>query len=331
VDLLRLVQGRLPPSWRVLGKPFVPTLTLRSPDGSLARLPVLRRKSLDPRDVLMLNRSPQDSLAGTFVTAPFLSRRTRELLRQAGASYADASGNLRIVLDRPGLYVETEGAQKDPGREPRPLASLKGPAAARVVRALCDVRPPYGVRRLAEIAKAAPSSVTRVVGLLEKEALVTRGSRDQIAELDWAGLIQRWAQDYQLLSSNQAVTFLAPRGLAPLTDGLRAFKGRIAVTGSLAAGRRAPVAPARIAMLYVDDPSRAARSLGLRPAEAGANVMLLQPLDDVAFARTWMEAGVTYAALSQVAADLLTAPGRAPSEGEELLAWMKKNPNAWRT
>ena len=83
MDLLRLVQGRLPPSWRVLGKPFVPTLTLRSPDGSMARLAVLRRKSLDPRDVLMLSRSPQDSLAGTFVTAPFLSRRTRELLRQA--------------------------------------------------------------------------------------------------------------------------------------------------------------------------------------------------------------------------------------------------------
>jgi hypothetical protein len=328
---LALLQSRLPPSWRVLGKPFASTLTLRAPDGSTARLPVLRRKSLDPRDVVILGRSPQETLAGTLVTAPFLSRRTRELLTQAGASYADASGNLRIVLDKPGLYVETEGAQKDPRRERRPLVSLKGPAAARVVRALCDVRPPYGVRRLAEIAKTAPSSVTRVVGLLEKEALVTRRSRDQITEVDWAGLIQRWAQDYQVLSSNEAVTLLAPRGLAALTDGLRAFKGRIAVTGSLAAALRAPVAPARIAMLYVDDPSRAAKSLGLRPAEAGANVMLLRPLDDVAFARTWVEEGVTHAALSQVAVDLLTAPGRAPSEGEELLGWMKKNPNAWRT
>jgi hypothetical protein len=320
----------MPPSWRLLGAPSASSLTLRAPDGRTARLSVLRRKGFDPRDVVTLKRAGRD-LAGTLVTAPFLSRRTCELLAQAGASYADATGNVRIVIDKPGLYVETQGAQKDPGRQPRPLASLKGPAAARVVRALCDVRPPYGVRRLAEIAKTAPSSVTRVVGLLEKEALVTRRSRDQITDVDWAGLIQRWAQDYQVLSSNEATTFLAPRGLATLTVELRTFKGRIAVTGSLAAAQRAPVAPARIAMLYVDDQSRVAKGLGLRPAEAGANVMLLQPLDEVAFERTWVAEGTTYAAVSQVAADLLTAPGRAPSEGEELLAWMKKNPNAWRT
>jgi DNA-binding transcriptional regulator YhcF (GntR family) len=314
----------------VFGAPSASSLTLRAPDGSTARLSVLRRKALDPRDVLTLTRSTRD-LAGTLATAPFLSRRARELLEQAGASYADGTGNVRIVIDKPGLYVETEGAQKDPGRAPRPLASLKGPAAARVVRALCDVRPPYGVRRLAQIATAAPSSVTRVVSLLEKEALVTRASRDQITEVDWAGLIQRWAQDYQVLSSNEVLTLLAPRGLATLADDLRTFKGRMVVTGSLAAAQRAPVAPARIAMLYVEDPSRVAKGLGLRAAEAGANVMLLRPLDDVAFTRTWVAEGVTYAALSQVAADLLTAPGRAPSEGEELLAWMKKNPDAWRT
>jgi hypothetical protein len=34
---------------------------------------------------------------------------------------------------------------------------------------------------------------------------------------------------------------------------------------------------------------------------------------------------------SQVAVDLLTGPGREPSEGEELLLWMKGNEAAWRT
>ncbi len=68
----------------------------------------------------------------------------------------------------------------------------------------------------------------------------------------------------------------------------------------------------------------------LRLAESGGNVMLVRPFDAVAFARTWADQGLTYAALPQVAADLLTSPGRAPSEGEELLAWMEKNPGAWR-
>ena len=40
--------------------------------------------------------------------------------------------------------------------------------------------------------------------------------------------------------------------------------------------------------------------------------------------------GVWYAAPSQVAADLLTSPGRGPAEGEELIQWMQANEEAWR-
>lgn len=40
--------------------------------------------------------------------------------------------------------------------------------------------------------------------------------------------------------------------------------------------------------------------------------------------------GVWYAAPSQVAADLLTSPGRGPAEGEELIGWMMSNEDKWR-
>jgi hypothetical protein len=61
------------------------------------------------------------------------------------------------------------------------------------------------------------------------------------------------------------------------------------------------------------------------------NVLLAEPFDGVAFERTQRIDGVTYAAPSQAAADLLTGPGRAPQEAEALLTWMEKNENAWRT
>lgn len=327
---LRIVAERLPPSWRLERPSSTSAVSLRSPDGTTARLTVVRRRKLEPKDVLTLQSSSRQDLKGTLVTAQFLSPRTRQLLREAGASYADASGNMRVVVDRPGIFIEAEGAQKDPEREPRSLASLKGPAAARVVRALCDVRPPYGVRKLAEIAETAPASASRVVALLVREALIERGPREEIREVDWAGLLQRWAQDYQFLSSNDVVTFLDPRGLPALVEKLRSLKLRAVVTGSLAAVRRAPAASPRLAAVYVDDPERAAQALALRPAESGANVMLVRALDPVVFARTWVEDGVSYAAVSQVAADLLTSPGRGPSEGQELIAWMKKNTDAWR-
>jgi len=329
---LELVAERLPPSWRLLKAPGAGAVSVRAPDGTTGRLAVLGRRKLEPKDVLALRVASKDSLRGTLVTAPFLSPRTRQLLRQAGANYADASGNVRLAVDRPGIFVEREGAQKDPERErePRPLVSLKGPATARVVRALCDVRPPYGIRRLAEIAGTAPASASRVVNLLEREALIERGPRDEIREVDWAALLQRWTQDYQFLSSNSVTTFLDPRGLPTFLRKLASLKVRAAATGSLAAIRRAPAASPRLAAIYVEDPESAARTLDLRPVESGGNVMLARPMDRVAFARTWVEDKVTYAALSQVAADLLTSPGRGPSEGEELIAWMKKNTDAWR-
>jgi hypothetical protein len=142
--------------------------------------------------------------------------------------------------------------------------------------------------------------------------------------------MRRWTQDYQFLSSNEVTTFLEPRGILGLTDKLRPLRRPYAVTGSLAAARRAPVAAPRLAAVYVTDPSAVAETLGLKRAESGGNVLLARPLDPVFTARTWTEDGLVFAAWPQVAADLLTSPGRAPSEGEELIGWMTKNLDAWR-
>ena len=51
---------------------------------------------------------------------------------------------------------------------------------------------------------------------------------------------------------------------------------------------------------------------------------------DVVYDRADSCEGVVYAALTQVAADLLTSPGRGPAEGEELLRWMEGNEGVWR-
>ena len=131
---LELLSRRLPPSWRIVGRGSGGAITLRAPDGSTGRMTVVNRRRLDPRDVLVLEGLVGRNLDGQLVVAPFLSARARELLRDSGASYADATGNVRIALPKPGLFIEAEGARKDPAREKRSLASLKGPAAGRVMR-----------------------------------------------------------------------------------------------------------------------------------------------------------------------------------------------------
>jgi len=289
---------------------------------------------IEPRDVLyvleQLRRWPD---AAPMVIAPYLSVRTREELVRSSANYADSTGNMRLVLDDPALFIETAGASSNPFRKERsvPLRTLRGPAAARAVRALCDFKPPYGIRELATRAQASPASVSRVADLFEREALLTRGSRGEVVAADWPGLIRRWVQDYSLTGSNRTTTFLEARGLDALRRKLSGLEGTYAVTGSLPASIVAPVTPARLLAVYVEDVTSAAGALGLREAETGANVLLLEPLDPVAFDRTWNRDGVDYCALSQVAADLLTSPGRGPAGGTELLRWMEANEDVWRS
>jgi hypothetical protein len=46
--------------------------------------------------------------------------------------------------------------------------------------------------------------------------------------------------------------------------------------------------------------------------------------------RTSKNSGITIAALTQVAADLMTSPGRGPNEAEALMTWMSEQEDAWR-
>jgi hypothetical protein len=87
-------------------------------------------------------------------------------------SYFDLTGNIRLEMPTPGLYIRTQGADVNPNREERPSRSLRGAKAGRVVRALVDSASAPGVRALAERASVDPGYVSRVLTLLDREALI---------------------------------------------------------------------------------------------------------------------------------------------------------------
>ncbi len=341
-DAAETLRRRLPRSWRIdesapreRGPDSL--FHVHAPDGNRSTLIVEIKPRVDPRDVPRLiaqfreharherNRNP-----GFLLVAPYVSPRTQELLDEAGVGYIDTTGNVRLALERPALFIERCGAVSNPWPEDHSLRSLKGPSSGRVVRALCDFIPPYGIRELAERSRTAAASVSRVVALLDRDAIVTKESRGRVAAVDWRALIRRWTQDYSLTSSNRTETYLEPRGLPHLLYKLRGTGLQYAVTGSLAGAARAPIAAPRLATLYVEDIGSAAPEMGLRPADSGANVLLAEPFDPVAFDRCWEQDSIRFSALSQVAADLLTSPGRGPSEGEELLKWMDEHEAEWQ-
>lgn len=334
----RLATDALPPGWSLRARrepqgrrPRLDAVwTVRSPDGTAATFAVAVKRTILGRQVdeVLALISAADSRP--LVAAPYLGPTLRSKLVDRGVSFADATGNLRLISDRPGLFVERQGALKDPWPSDEALRSLRGRAAGRAVRALVDFRPPYGVRDLAKQASVPLGSLSRTLDLLDREGLVGRDDRGSVTALDWEGAIRRWSQDYAFTRSNRVAYYLDPRGVRAVATKLAGAKWIYAVTGAVAAQRFAPIAPARQTAIYVEDSVRAAERLKLRPADAGANVILAEPFDQVVFERSTVRDTTRVVAAAQLAVDLLTGPGREPSEGNELITWMRANEDAWR-
>jgi hypothetical protein len=348
LDLLaKELRAKLPRSWRSelsagvrYGRSEIDAdLWIFGPDGVSTQVLVEVKTTLNARDVpaLLARLEAAAPVASDISSAPplvlsrYISPRPRSLLAEAGASYFDATGNVRITLERPALYVETVGASADPWRGPeRETRTLRGKPAARVTRALVDFRPPLGIRELSKLSGASLGSTYRTVDFLDKEALIRRDPKGAVAEVDWQNLLLRWSEDYSFQGSNQISRALEPRGPGRVIDKLRESDAEYAVTGSLSAGRVTEMAPPQVAMIFTADPEGLADSLDLRDGAGAANVLLARPFDEVVMARATEEKGVRFAALSQTAADLLAGPGRDPGEGKALIDWMAANEDDWR-
>lgn len=306
-------------------------VTIRRPGAPAGRLLVEAKTRLEPKDVEYLAATLRPTAdRAILVAAPFISPRTQERLKANGFAYADLTGNVRVSLAQPALYIETTGALENPEPKLRNRKSLKGPKAGRLVRALCDFRPPIGVRDLATRAGIDPGYASRVVDFLNRDALVTRPTRGPVTSVDWPALLRRWSQEYSPFQGQRAGMYLAPRGISAVIEKLKRTSVRFVISGSWAAAQVAPVAPTRLLLVFVDKPAAVAADLDVRPTEAGANVALATPFDPVVYERTSKKNGVTIAAPSQVAADLLTSPGRGPNEAEALIEWMRQREDAWR-
>lgn len=310
---------------------------ISAPGGERATLLVEAKPALVGKDVSQAVAqawSHIDALgrpATPVLVSRYLSPSVQERLTASDVAYADATGNLRLTLDRPALFVRDIGERSDPWRGPgRPRGDLKGRSAARIVRALVDFRPPYSLPELSLRSGASVGATYRMIDFLEREALVAREERGPIVAVEWRRLLLRWAEQFRT-KAPPLRGCLEPRGLDALIAKLkeRGDKSYV-VTGSLAAAFFAPYAPPRLGVVYAEDPTDLVERLELRETERGANVLIGAPLDRVMLERSIEIDGLRVACPSQIAADLLVSPGRGPEEAEALMDWMETNESAWR-
>ena len=115
----RVLAARLPAGWkqrvtrlqsRPQGRPDA-ILDVTGPDGARVRVSVEAKTGLVPRAVADLKTQLESySSDPGLVVSPFLTRSTRERLRAENLNFLDLTGNVRLVLARPGLVNRSTAA-----------------------------------------------------------------------------------------------------------------------------------------------------------------------------------------------------------------------------
>jgi hypothetical protein len=316
--------------------------TLNQKQGTYTELIVEARSTVSPRDVdQILGGMPHLVRAvgrnpPVVIVAPWISKRTQELLRSKGFNYLDLTGNVFIRIPHPAIYLWLQGADRSPYPEVRGTTRIQGGRANALVRILADVQPPYSHMELVNATKLSPGYVSQLLDALDDLALIRRTRRGRtvhVTDVDWQGVLQLRTQSYGLLKSNEVGAFVSPGGpdnmIRQLTEDAGAF-GPAVVTGSYAAAAVAPVAAPSQLALYVEDPARVRIAAGLLPTRRGADVLLLRAADPSQVERPRDVDGVNHVGLSQLAMDCLTGNGRLPEEGEAILDWMQRHESVWR-
>ena len=324
------IEARLPRSWKVdvvSRSTDGGSLRFTSPDAVAVDVPFQVRRELGPRAAEALAEPGSPSI----VAAPWLSPRTRELLIESGWSYIDTTGNTYVAIDRPGLFIQIDGATRDPSPKPTTSPNLRGPRAWALQRTLAEVLPPYGVTELSAALGIDAGYVSRLLSALSDELLIDRPARGRVQSVEWEPLLRQIATSYTLLGSNETANWVAPGGAEQFLRDLSSLKQKgWAVTGSFAASRRVSVAAPEIAVVFAEDPERIAESMRLRPVRNGGNVVTALPYDRIVFERTWKEDNIVYASAAQVVMDCVTGFGRMPAEADALLDWMRGRTPRWQ-
>ncbi|WP_030144708.1 hypothetical protein [Glycomyces sp. NRRL B-16210] len=321
-------------------------LTIATPAGTHVALLVEVKHHADPRTVLgavaqleSLATALQDRFPNGLnrvVVSNFLSPRARELLLEHGVGWYDASGNMRLELDEPAVFISRSGAERDPSprTDHRRLKSLRGPSAARVVRALLDGAPDTRVRPLAEHAGVGTATSARVLAYLAEQHLVDRDEQATVRRVHKQSLAQAWARDYGVTTTNHSTSVLVPRGLDWLIEQLAERNLPHVLGGSAALRHYLPerttaVTPLSLLAVYSSEVPRLKRELRLRDAGRTANALLLEPFDRLVLRGARKDGGHTYTAPSQTVVDLLTSPGRGPEEAGQLIEVLAEQDEEW--
>jgi hypothetical protein len=321
-EVTGVLAALLPAGWSVAVSPgggASPAWVVTAPDSAQANTDLLVADAPSPREI-----RPVRAGAPGVMVARYLSPATRAKLADLAWGYADTTGNIAICLQKPGLVVRVHGADRDPGPRLRPNRTLKGPRAARLVRALCDAPLPLTLSELGRRTGIDLGYASRLLDWMVQEGFLDRDRRGPVTSVAVRALLGRWAEGYSVLATHRAIGLRDPQGAAGQAERMKALATRYAITGTFAANRLAVFSPRRPMLVYAERPSAVIDGLALVAGDDDADVILLDPVDPFVFERTWSTGGLVFASPSQIAVDLLTGPHDGRPFADDVIAWIER-------
>ncbi len=329
----------LPPIWEnsVAGKRIDAAVDFQVADRSFSLL-IEVKKSVFPRDVRetiwQLNkyvdqeqrRDPNKTLV-PLLAAESISTGAKELLRNELAGYYDTGGSLFIPARGAFIYVD-----KPP---PQPLekavrALFKGKRAQVFHVLLHDPHKWFGVKELAELAKALPSTTSETLTALERFDWIDSKGQGPSKERRLArpgALLDEWKK--QVLASRLTSArryYVSETDPTELTDRIasacEAHKVEYAITQEAAAQRYAPFLSSISRVACRMAPGRTADAvlsqLNARVVTEGTNLIVIETNSQGEFLFKERVGSVWLASPVQVYLDLLRGGGRAQEMAEHL-------------
>jgi len=254
----------------------------------------------------------------------FIGPRTREIFKEEGVGYIDLAGNCFLQFED--IYIE-KIVDKNPfpsrGRPP----SFFTPISSRIVRALL-VEPDrqWKVSELAQAIQVSLGQTSNVTRRLLGEEYVARSQKGRLRLIQPGKLLDAWQEQYSLSKNTQMIYYSFERNTEQLTARVASTalerQWRYAITSFAAASLIAPfVRGIGMVTWYVDDTASIeqwVKALDLRPAESGANIMILVPYDKGVFYQTQTVNGIVLVSSVQLYLDLFNDPARGREQAEFL-------------
>lgn len=258
------------------------------------------------------------------VCAPFITSDGAAICEEESVGYFDLAGNCRLQFAN--CYIERSGRPNPFRKDAKAVApNLYGTKSERVLRVLFrDQAKAWKVVPLAEAARVSVGTVSAVRSvLLEREWARDAAEGIQLTQAE--ALLKDWAVVWARRRERPTgfFTLLPPDQIErKMAEHARSSGRGFALTGAAGAWRRQPMTRYQRTQAYWDgDVAELANMVGLKPAEAGANVHIFTPRDEGVFFDHEEIEGVPVVSPLQLYLDLL----RDPARGEEAATHLWEN------